>query len=302
MLAAVTAAVLTTVRNGTAARWRPELRLHRDLHTVTATMTRAIVLATTDTVLGAAASGHADAVVELGDQPPHIVPIPWSATGHTAAAHRAVRAAGLHAEQSALGVYRRVAAAVAAHSAATEAARLAVAQRVLDGATTNGVAALVDRAGRAWSLPAYLEMLVRTLATRARVDVFTGSLSAAGHDLVVVGTSPQPCEVCAPFEGAVLSISGLSVDPPVLCNVEHAREAGLWHPNCRHRVNLWSSGGDGLERGPGPRDSASPVGEWVRRLRQARRRRATALSASAWNVADQRIRVVRNTLRQLRRS
>ena len=39
------------------------------------------------------------------------------------------------------------------------------------------------------------------------------------------------CELCAPFEGKILSING---NTPGYMTVEEARMQGLFHPNCDH--------------------------------------------------------------------
>jgi len=52
-------------------------------------------------------------------------------------------------------------------------------------------------------------------------------------DLVQV-SAHGGCDLCAPWEGAILSISG---DTPGYPTVDEAEASGLFHPNCKHAIN-----------------------------------------------------------------
>lgn len=123
-----------------------------------------------------------------------------------------------------------------------EAARAAVRRYALDG-----VKPLVDSAGRQWEAGAYAEMATRTTAGRAAVEGHTDRLQALGQDLVIVSSSPESCDLCGPWEGLVLSISGdtsgqLADGVEVAGTVASARAAGLQHPNCTHTVGIYLPG------------------------------------------------------------
>lgn len=56
-----------------------------------------------------------------------------------------------------------------------------------------------------------------------------------GHDLVKVSTHSGACELCQPWQGEVLSLTGKTPGYPT---IQEARAAGLFHPNCLHAYGL----------------------------------------------------------------
>ena len=139
-------------------------------------------------------------------------------------------------------VYQRVTADTAAQvltgaKTRREAARDAVRTYALDG-----IKPFVDESGRRWETGAYAEMATRTTAGKAAIAGHTDRLQAMGQDLVIVSTSPESCELCSPWEGEVLSISGDDESGEAVASIDEARDAGLQHPNCTHTVGLYLSG------------------------------------------------------------
>ena len=57
-----------------------------------------------------------------------------------------------------------------------------------------------------------------------------------GHDLVKVSTHRGACELCQPWQGKILSITGKTKGYPTL---EEAKAAKLFHVNCRHAYGLY---------------------------------------------------------------
>jgi len=57
-----------------------------------------------------------------------------------------------------------------------------------------------------------------------------------GHDLVKVSTHRGACELCQPWQGKILSITGKTKGYPTL---EEAKAAKLFHPRCRHAYGLY---------------------------------------------------------------
>ena len=90
-----------------------------------------------------------------------------------------------------------------------------------------------DRAGRAWDIEKYINMKTLTETMQAwRLGFFTRCIQY-GEDLVRVvhaGISPC-CELCAPFENKILSVTGYS---PNYLSLASAEAYGLHHPNCDH--------------------------------------------------------------------
>ena len=96
-----------------------------------------------------------------------------------------------------------------------------------------GVAAFVDKSGRQWSLSSYSEMVVRTESLEAVNGGMINRMAERGDDLVYVSRHADACPLCVPWEGEILSISGQTEGYATL---DEAREAGLEHPNCGHRL------------------------------------------------------------------
>lgn len=128
-------------------------------------------------------------------------------------------------------IYRQVIGRVTAQGLADEFTRRGAAQAALNLFADHGITGFVDAAGKQWNLASYSEMACRTAAhNAARQGVFDG-VRAAGRDLVIVSGSPSCCDVCAPWEGEVLSLDGATPGYPTLAEAE---AAGLHHPNCSH--------------------------------------------------------------------
>lgn len=136
-------------------------------------------------------------------------------------------------------VYRAcVSAEAAAALAGGSPTRLVAAQGVLDRFAEAGVRGFVDSAGRSWSLDSYAEMTIRSAVGQARIAGALDRYASNGRDLVWVNGVEEGCEMCAPFEGAVLSISGGGGYE----SVDEAIAAGLFHPNCTHELELYVEG------------------------------------------------------------
>lgn len=105
-----------------------------------------------------------------------------------------------------------------------------------------GIVAFVDKSGRRWSLRAYGQMLTRTTARQA---TNLGTLEAIpGHDLYQISSHNTTCNICAPLEGRVYSLSGTNPNyPPLALAFGKINPNGpntldnSWlniHPNCLH--------------------------------------------------------------------
>lgn len=98
-----------------------------------------------------------------------------------------------------------------------------------------GLSALVDKGGKRWSLDRYAEMLFRTKAVEARNRAMANRMVENGYDLVQVSKHNTEHKECAVWEGKILSITGETKDYPTLAAAE---AAGLFHPNCKHAINV----------------------------------------------------------------
>lgn len=89
--------------------------------------------------------------------------------------------------------------------------------------------AIVDKGGRTWKLDRYAEMLTRTRMREVTNMGLVTRLQREGYDLVQVSSHPNDCEMCSPWDGKVLSITGRTPGYPT---VDDATATGLFHPNC----------------------------------------------------------------------
>lgn len=97
-----------------------------------------------------------------------------------------------------------------------------------------GLAALKDKAGRSWELDRYAEMLFRTKVVEARNRGMVNRMAENGYDLVQV-SSHGADDVCGDWEGKILSMTGQTKGYDT---VAEAEADGLFHPNCKHALNV----------------------------------------------------------------
>jgi len=71
---------------------------------------------------------------------------------------------------------------------------------------------------------------------QAHLEGTANRLVEQGHDLVKVSTHRGACELCQPWQGKILSITGKTEGYPTL---EEAKAEGLFHVNCRHAYGLY---------------------------------------------------------------
>ncbi len=190
--------------------------------------------------------------------------------------------ADLRILRSADDIYRRVIANVTARGLADEFTRRAAAQAALDMFTDTGITGFTDMAGRNWSLTSYAEMACRTAVNSAARQGVFDELRAEGRDLVIVSGSPACCEMCAPWEGEVLSLDGMTSGYPTLAEAEGE---GLFHPNCAHTADPYIEGltkRGTTQRGDPERYAAKEQQRYLERgLRQWKMREAVAVDDAA---------------------
>ena len=86
---------------------------------------------------------------------------------------------------------------------------------------------------REWNLEDYSKMVARTTTAEAELQGTMNRTLEAGEDLVEVDSHDEPCDLCAEWEGVILSITG---NTEGYDSVEDAEAAGLFHPNCMHSL------------------------------------------------------------------
>lgn len=111
-----------------------------------------------------------------------------------------------------------------------------VADRYREQLAEQGVTGFRDAAGRNWNMRSYAQMVARTSTMEAHLQGTANRLMEQDHDLVKVSSHSGACPLCVPWQGKILSITGKTPGYPTLAE---AKEAGLFHPNCRHAYGLY---------------------------------------------------------------
>lgn len=186
--------------------------------------------------------------------------------------------------------YRSVIQMAAAEVVQGTTTRVEAAQHALNGLLGRGITGFTDSAGRNWDLASYTEMATRSGAMNALVQGHVQELSDNGFDLVIVSEHTRECEICRPWEGKVLSVTGATSG---YLTLDQARMEGLFHPNCKHRTGIYVKGVTPL-----PTDTEDPEGaaaqerqrEIERKIREWKRREALALEEQAAAQAAAKVR------------
>lgn len=92
----------------------------------------------------------------------------------------------------------------------------------------------IDRSGRPWEEARYLQMVVRTSAQRVFVESGVDTLIGNGYRFARISDDgDKDCKICAAWEGKIILLVGRSRKFPTYAE---AKAAGVWHPNCTHRL------------------------------------------------------------------
>jgi hypothetical protein len=269
--------------------------------------------------------GQQAAVAELGALPAGVTQAVADAIPNAASIDRLAaalvhdtRAAHLRILRQADDTYRDVIARASAAPLAGAQTRRQAAQAALDDFANRGVTGFVDRAGRAWNLPSYIEMATRSTVGRAAVEAHTDRLGEAGVDLVIVSRAPEECPLCRRWESKILVRSGQPgartievehaiedgemVEVKVAGSLDEARAAGLLHPNCRHTVSAYLPG---LSKEPEPVPARGTYEQsqqqryLERQVRKWKRRAEAAIDEPARKAANGRVRAYQAKIREL---
>lgn len=107
-------------------------------------------------------------------------------------------------------------------------------QTVMNVIREQGLDALVDKGGHSWTLDRYTEMLIRTKSVEARNRGLINRMVENNYDLVQVSRHGAT-DVCGSWEGKILSMTGNTRGYPTVSDAEND---GLFHPNCKHAINV----------------------------------------------------------------
>jgi len=104
------------------------------------------------------------------------------------------------------------------------------AKRMQDRLLSEGLTGFRDKLGRQWRLDSYAQMVARTTSREVATVATLNTCQEADIDLIQISSHWPTCEICAPLQGKVFSISGSDERYPPL-TPEYITP---FHPNCIH--------------------------------------------------------------------
>ncbi len=112
-------------------------------------------------------------------------------------------------------------------------------RRILERLQAEGMTTVTGGSGRQFRLDGYADLVARTTTREATNSATTSTGEQLGYDLVKFSEHYPTCEVCAPIQGRIFSISGKDKRFPALSDVPGFDKGfKVIHPNCRHVVVL----------------------------------------------------------------
>ena len=110
-------------------------------------------------------------------------------------------------------------------------------QRALNLLADKGITGFVDKIGRKWELSSYVEMATRTATARSALQGHIDRQVDLGEDLMMISSIGTTCPICVNWQGKIISITGKTPGYPTL---ESAKQAGVFHPNCKHTIMAYA--------------------------------------------------------------
>lgn len=109
--------------------------------------------------------------------------------------------------------------------------REAITKLVLKDFSDNGLTAFITKDNKKLPLDFYAMTVTRTKLTTANTEGAVNRFVENDIDLVVTPEIGSTCEICAPREGIVVSLSGKN---PYYPHIDEIGGLPPWHPNCEH--------------------------------------------------------------------
>jgi hypothetical protein len=110
-----------------------------------------------------------------------------------------------------------------------------------------GLTGFVDKAGKAWKLDTYSQMVVRTTTREAVVQGSLARMASHGISLARVSFHATSCPVCRPFEDRLVSLDGNLAEYEGEA-VMNTGEVPPFHPQCAHTLSPVSTRVDEVRR------------------------------------------------------
>ena len=114
-----------------------------------------------------------------------------------------------------------------------------IAKNVENELRASSLSAITYKNGRNVSVDGYARTLARSILTEAQVTGIQNTHIEEGYDLVQVSDHFGECDICRPWENEVLSLTGRTKGYTTL---DKAKNAGLFHSNCRHSISPYFEG------------------------------------------------------------
>lgn len=114
-----------------------------------------------------------------------------------------------------------------------------IAKNVENELRASSLSAITYKNGRNVSVDGYARTLARSILTEAQVTGIQNTQIEEGYDLVQVSDHFGECALCKPFENEILSLTGRTKG---YMTVDQAKNAGLFHSNCRHSISPYFEG------------------------------------------------------------
>lgn len=114
-----------------------------------------------------------------------------------------------------------------------------LADRTIREMARQGGVGFIDRAGKRWQLDTYAEMATRTVVREAAVEGAKARMAAHGIALARVSVHPEPCKICAPWQGRLVSLDGTTTDyeAEAVTDLGSLPNGGPpMHPRCKHSL------------------------------------------------------------------
>lgn len=102
--------------------------------------------------------------------------------------------------------------------------------------TQRGIPALIDKAGRRWSVESYVSMVARSTSQNVANEMQRARAEEYGVDLIEVSSHNGARPGCSPYQGRIYSRSGKSRRYPPFSSTSYGEPSGILGINCRHQI------------------------------------------------------------------
>ncbi|MDK6565893.1 minor capsid protein [Corynebacterium pyruviciproducens] len=150
--------------------------------------------------------------------------------------------------------YRRITNEVTASKLVAGETHTQALQRALNRFADRGITGFVDKSGRRWRIDSYADMAVRTVTNHAAFQGRMRDYIERGVDIVRISTHHNCSNLCQPFQGRLLALTGEAGERivrgadgsrhfvTVTATMQDALGRGYKHPNCRHTETRFIAG------------------------------------------------------------